>query len=636
MTNSIDILKEYWGYDGFRSLQQEIISALMEGNDVLTLLPTGGGKSICFQIPALSSPGICIVVTPLISLMKDQVFQLKQRGIKAVAIYSGMSKKEIDVTLDNCAYGEFKFLYVSPERLQTELFQERLKKMNVNYLVVDEAHCVSQWGYDFRPQYLNIAKFRELIPEINMIALTATATPEVKQDIIDKLELKKPETFQASFARKNLSYSIRMTEDKYVKTLEILQAIPGSAIIYVRTRKSTKDVSELLQKNNLPGDYYHGGLPHEVRSYKQDRWINGDTRVMVATNAFGMGIDKSNVRTVIHLDLPETLEAYYQEAGRAGRDGQKAYAVILSYPNDGKDLIKRIEQAHPLIETIRKVYQSLANNYKLAVGSGEGVSFDFDINRFCEVFKLENLSTYHAIKKLEEQGLIQMNESFYAPSKLMFTLDNKGLYEFMIANAQYETFIKGVLRIYGGESFGSFMNISEQKIVQHTQKSFIEVKQMLSALSDQHILDYQESKDIPQIVFTVPRQHEKNLSIDQNFLKERKETSLSKATAVSDYVANSSQCRTQQLLEYFGEKLEQRCGVCDFCVADKRKHSEDESFVKIRSAILTQLVDSPMEVDKLIKSIKNMKKERVVDVVRLMLDHGDLYYDKLGNLSVEP
>jgi ATP-dependent DNA helicase RecQ len=634
MKTSQNILKQYWGYDHFRPLQQDIVAAVLKGDDVLALLPTGGGKSVCFQVPALMMEGVCLVVTPLIALMKDQVYQLGRRGIKAAAIHSGMNKFEIDITLDNCVYGNYRFLYISPERLQTDLFQARVAKMQVSMLVIDEAHCVSQWGYDFRPLYLQIADFRQQVPDKGLVALTATATPEVKKDIVDKLELNNVQQFQASFARANLSYSVREVEDKHAKILEVLSAVRGSAIIYVRTRKSAKEIAGFLQRNRVSADYYHGGLAHQLRSSKQDAWIKGNTRVMVATNAFGMGIDKADVRAVIHLELPETLEAYYQEAGRGGRDGHKSYAVILHYPNDGEELLHRVKQAHPPIETIKRVYQSLANYFKLAVGSGEGVSFDFILSDFCGIYSLESLTTYQSVKKLEEHGLIQMNESFYSPSRLMFLVDNKGLYEYMIANAQYEHFIKAVLRIYGGEMVDNYISISEQKIAQNLQITISEVKKALQFLHQNQILSYEPAKDSPQIVFTVPRQHEDKLTINQKFLVERKALAEAKASAVGKYLGNHTQCRTQQLLAYFGEQKEERCGVCDVCVDERNRQQKDEHFVKIRSAILKELVQSPMEVAQLAKSISEVKPARCIDVIRAMLDFGEIQYDELGNLTV--
>ena len=635
MDTPLSKLKQYWGYDHFRPLQQEIIDAVLKGEDVLALLPTGGGKSICFQVPALMMEGICIVITPLIALMKDQVYQLKNREIKAVAIHAGISKREIDITLDNCVYGAYRFLYISPERIQTKIFQARVQRMNISFVVVDEAHCISQWGHDFRPLYLKIGEFREQLPDKNILALTATATKEVKKDIVEKLALANYKVFQASFSRPNLSYSIRKVEDKYTKMLEILSVVKGQAIVYVQTRKSAKNVANFLTKNRVSADCYHGGLAHHLRSLKQDQWITGAKRVMVATNAFGMGIDKANVRSVIHLDLPEALEAYYQEAGRAGRDGHKSYAVILHYPKDGEDLLKWVAQSHPHIDFIQRVYKSLANYYKLAVGSGEGVSFDFLLSHFCQVYKLDSLSTYQAMKKLEEQGIIQMSESFYNPSRLMFCIDNKALYKYMIANSQYENFIKDVLRIYGGELIKNFVNISEQKIAQNTKLTLLEVKKSLEFLHKQQVVHYAPVRDSPQVIFTLPRQRDNNLPLDQRLLKNRKKLAESKANAVNAYIQNKGQCRTQILLEYFGEYKEEWCKVCDFCIEERNKRHQQEIFVKIRAAILKELTQSPAKVESLAKLLSEFNPSTVIEIIRAMIDVGDVKYDSLGNLAIE-
>ncbi|MEM1137932.1 MAG: ATP-dependent DNA helicase RecQ, partial [Bacteroidota bacterium] len=448
------ILYQYWKYTTFRSLQEEIIQAVLAGKDTLALLPTGGGKSICFQVPALAKEGVCIVISPLIALMKDQVYQLNTRGIEAKAIYAGMSQREIDITLDNAIYGNIKFLYVSPERLKTEIFITRAAKMNISLLAIDEAHCISQWGYDFRPPYLELMQFRELIPNVPCIALTATATEVVKNDIQDKLGFdQNAGFFQKSFARENLSYSVYYEEDKEKRMLEILSKVAGSAIVYVRSRKRTKHFADFLRARKISASFYHAGLSNEERARRQDDWINNRTRVIVATNAFGMGIDKPDVRIVIHLDLPDNLEAYYQEAGRAGRDERKAFAVLLYNHNDIKQLKENIEISHPSIDKLKKVYQAVANYLKIAVGSGYLESYDFDLDDFVNTFKLPYLETYHALKKLEEQDFIQFNESFYAPSRLTIALSHDKLYEFQVANKEADKLIKILLRVYGAEIY---------------------------------------------------------------------------------------------------------------------------------------------------------------------------------------
>ena len=463
------ILKQYWGHNTFRPLQAEIIQAVLAGKDVLALLPTGGGKSICFQIPALAQPGICLVVTPLIALMKDQVEQLKQRGIPAAAIFAGMKPQEIDIVLDNCIYGQLKFLYVSPERLKTEIFQERVQKMPINLLAVDEAHCISQWGYDFRPAYLDIAELRPLIPNVNIIALTATATRSVKQDIQEKLHFREAVLFQKSFARDNLAYVVRKAEDKNNILLRILHSIHGTAIIYVYTRRKTKEVASFLLRNNVNATFYHAGLTNEERARRQDAWLQGKISVMVATNAFGMGIDKPDVRLVVHLDLPTTLEAYYQEAGRAGRDEKKAYAVVLYDQQDINELRASIQEGHPTVEYLKTVYQHLANYYQVAVGTHAMTTYDLDWEEFASNCRLKPQEAYQAIKRLESEGLIQLNEAFFQPAKLHIPTNHKELYAFQVAHASYDPLIKALLRLYGGELFTDFCNISENKVARFLQ-----------------------------------------------------------------------------------------------------------------------------------------------------------------------
>lgn len=634
MSASLTILKKVWGHDRFRPLQQEIVHAALEGKDVLALLPTGGGKSICFQVPALVKDGVCIVITPLIALMKDQVEQLNNRGIKAAAIYSGMSKREIDITLDNCAYGPMKFLYVSPERIKTEIFRERVLKMNVNFIVVDEAHCISQWGYDFRPSYLEIVELRKLLPEQNVIALTATATKKVKEDIKQQLAFQESETFQASFARSNLSYSVRNIEDKNSKLLEVLNNVKGCAIVYVRTRKGTKEIAQFLTKHEVQSSYYNAGLSMIERNTRQENWVKNRTRVMVATNAFGMGIDKPDVRVVVHMDLPDTLEAYYQEAGRAGRDTRKAFAVVLYNNKDCTDLMDRVEKQYPSVELMKKVYQSLANYYKLAVGSSEGESYDFDIADFCEVYGYNSLVAYNVIKKLENEGVLQLNEAFYNPSKLIINLDSQGIYEFLIANAQYDHFIKSILRIYGGELFSNFITISEQRIAKFLEITVQQVKSTLVRLNQLEVIGYQPQKEVPQLVFVQARQDASKLQIDVAGIKSRKELAIKKAKNVVNYVTNKFQCRTQQLLYYFGELNDNSCDVCDNCLDRKKQYYIDTDFQEIRTKIIEVIGGDNLELDELVKGIKGFKKENIIDSIRKMVDVGELQYDELKRVKL--
>jgi ATP-dependent DNA helicase RecQ len=620
------ILKKFYGYSRFRPLQEDIISSVIKGNDTLALLPTGGGKSICFQVPALALEGICIVISPLIALMKDQVHQLQKRGIPAVYIYSGMNKKEIDIALDNCVYGNIKFLYVSPERLETEILIERVKKMKVCLLAVDEAHCISQWGYDFRPSYLKISDFKKYISGVPIIALTATATKEVKQDIADKLELNDPAFFQKSFARENLSYSCFFEEDKERKLLEILKNVPGTAVVYVRSRKKAKEVAAFLSKRSISATYYHAGLSNEQRSEIQDSWINNQIRVIVATNAFGMGIDKADVRVVIHLDLPDSLEAYYQEAGRAGRDEKKAYAVALFDENNTEDLIRRLETSYPSVEHIRKVYQSIANYYKIAVGSSMLSTYDFILDDFAQTFRLPIPDTYYALKRLEEGGFIQLNESFFNPSKVFIKVDHTTLYQFQVANIALDPLIKALLRSYGGELFTHFQTISEKQLATMLNLRKSEVEAKLETLDKMEIIIYEKQKDKPQLTFLTPRFDAGKLPFNSEAYKERKAKDLKKIKAVIQYVKNELRCRTQMLLEYFNEEKDETCGVCDNCIKRKKAVSNQQKDEILMNLINSRIENGPVHIEELIEELKN-KREEVLQVIRKMLESGILSTD---------
>lgn len=628
---AIDVLKKYWGYAAFRSMQEDIIQSVLDGNDTLALLPTGGGKSICFQVPALMKEGICLVISPLIALMKDQVEQLKRRQIPAAAIYSGMTIREIDILLDNAAHGAYKFLYISPERLKTELFLARAQKMNISLLAIDEAHCISQWGYDFRPPYLEISAFRELHPELTCLALTATATEKVKLDIQEKLLFKKVNVFQKSFARDNLSYSVRKVENKEAKLFEILSKIPGTSVVYARNRRTTMDLAFLLQKNGFNADYYHAGLAQTDRSVKQDAWIKGKTRIIVATNAFGMGIDKADVRTVIHWEMPDNLEAYYQEAGRAGRDEKKAFAVALYHPQDFVEMEKKVHLAHPEIPYLRKLYQSLANYYKIAIGSGELQSYSFNIKAFCEQAKLEAFEVFHGLKILEQEGFIQLNEHFYRPSGLHINLDYKELYSYEIANEKFEKILKSLLRIYGGELYQQVVFINEFEIGKIAELNEKQVFTQLTYLDKEGVLDYSPQSDQPQLTFLEPRHDANRLPLNEKRLKERKESKLTKLKSVQEYAENDQYCRTLSLLQYFGEHKDEPCGVCDICIEKKRTHPD---FKDIEKQIVTQLLKSPMNYRELAKTIKQFSEDTVIEALRAMDESGAIKMDKLGMVSI--
>ena len=634
MQNIHHILKTYWGYDQFRPLQEDIIQAVLAGKDSLALLPTGGGKSICFQVPAMAMDGICLVISPLIALMKDQVEQLKKRDIPAVAIYSGMNRREIDIALDNCVYGNVKFLYLSPERLQTEIFQERLKRMKVCLLAIDEAHCISQWGYDFRPPYLQLAALRKQLPAVPVLALTATATEQVRKDIQEKLAFKYTNVFVKSFARSNLSYSCLFTEDKVTRLLEILQRMQGQSIVYVRSRRQTMELARFLQSKRIAAAAYHAGLKFEERSNVQSSWIQDKVRVIVATNAFGMGIDKPDVRLVVHIDLPESLEAYYQEAGRAGRDEKYAYAVILYGPNDVQDLLKKVEEAHPPLEAIRRVYQCLANYYQLAVGSGAMSSFDFDIADFSKQYKLSVMQTHHAVKRLEGEGYLQLNEGYYMPSRLLLVLTHTALYEFQVLNPEFDSLLRMVLRFYGGEAFSNFVKVSERKLAQQLNKPEEEIRKKLQYLHKVQVLIYEPQHDAPQLTFTMPRQDAQNLPLDKNKLKALRDKAVAQAKEMGHYVQTTGRCRTQLLLEYFSELNDTNCRICDYCLTERKREREGKEDASLQIKALTLLEKKALLPAELVKQFEPKHQDTVTRLVRELLDTGKLKYQDNGKLEI--
>ncbi len=629
------ILRQYWGYEQFRPLQEEIISSVLAGHDTLALLPTGGGKSICFQVPALLREGICVVVSPLIALMRDQVTQLNRRRIAAAAVYSGMSAREIDFCLDNCVYGTYKFLYVSPERLKTDLFLARVERMNVALLAIDEAHCISQWGYDFRPAYLEIADFRAVLPDVNVVALTATATPPVKQDIQERLSFKDGQVFQRSFARSNLSYAALYEEDKEKRLRKVLTNVPGSAVVYVRSRKRTEAVARLLSSYNISADYYHAGLDGEERAARQDAWIQNQTRVMVATNAFGMGIDKPDVRSVVHLDLPESLEAYYQEAGRAGRDEHKAYAVVLYDQNDVERLEQGVDRSFPSMPTLRAVYQNIANYLRIAVGSSMLATYDFDLDDFAKTYRLVAYEVYYAVKRLEEAGFLQLNEGFHSPSKLHVRLSYQELYKYRIANAAHEPLLDLVLRLHGGELYTGYVTVSESRIASQLATSVDEVARKLRLLHDQEVVSYAPRRDKPQLLFTTPRFNAAKLPLRASGLEERKKNYRERVQSVVRYVTHPHRCRTQLLLRYFGETYQEHCGVCDHCrerVRRAGKSPAPQPPEAVHQQIVEALADGPMTTDALTTAL-SATNDAIINGLRKMLDSGELHYDQQGRIK---
>jgi ATP-dependent DNA helicase RecQ len=615
-------------------MQEEIVNSVIAGRDTLALLPTGGGKSVCFQVPGLLLEGVCIVITPLIALMKDQVQQLKKRDVLAVALHSGMSRHEIDLNLNNAIFGKTKFLYVSPERLQTEIFIERVKQMNVGLIAVDEAHCISQWGYDFRPPYLQISALRELKPDVPVIALTASATTQVQLDIVEKLSFHKGHSiFKKSFARDNLSFVVRKTENKEKKLFEILNKVKGSAIVYVRSRKGTQELAKRLAKNGISSSYYHAGLSFEERTRRQDEWIENKTRVMVATNAFGMGIDKPDVRLVLHIDIPENLESYYQEAGRAGRDSLRSYAAILYQEADVNNIRTKVAQSLPSVNELRKIYQCLANYYQLAVGSSEGESYDFDIHKFTDRFQLNPIEAYNALKKLEEEGLIQFNESYYSPSTLHITADHSQLYQFQVANARFDEAIKMLMRLYGGELFSGFVRISESYIAKALNTSDEQLISALKLLHELRVAIYTPIKDKPQLTFVLPRQDADKLPLNVKRLEERSKLILSKLDAMLDYVTSTHRCRMQMVQDYFNEVTLETCKICDVCIS-KRKSDNTQDFDLLKAEILKILGDQPLPVEALETRIAPKDTELFLDVVRELVDLGTIEYDTVWNLKI--
>ncbi len=570
-----DILREYWGYDDFRGIQEDIIESIGNNRDTLGLMPTGGGKSITFQVPALAKEGICIVITPLIALMKDQVCNLRKRGILAAAIYSGMSHNDIVKTLDNCLYGDYKLLYVSPERLTTPLFQSKLYYMNVSFITVDEAHCVSQWGYDFRPSYLSIADIRKIKPGVAILALTATATEEVVDDIQDKLGFREKNVFRMSFERKNLTYVVRETADRDAETIHILNSVPGTAIVYTRSRKGTKDMSKLLNDNNINATYYHAGLESAVRDQRQQQWQNGEVRVMVATNAFGMGIDKPDVRMVIHRECPDSLEAYFQEAGRAGRDGKRSWSVLLHNGHDDHKMRRRIADNYPDKDFIRNVYEHLAYYFQVALGFGIYKTFEFDLEKFCLTYRMFPVTVNSALHILDNAGYIEYDIDPENNARLKFLLDRSELDRLNYLSPEEEKVITMMLRLYGG-LFVDYVYIDEAIIAYHAGLEQNTVYLILKSLSKQHIVHFIPQRKMPRITYLRDRVEMENVIIPKEVYEYRRAAMEKKIDAVVEYVNNDRECRSQQLLRYFGEKTKHNCGRCDVCVAQAGKPQKSD------------------------------------------------------------
>ncbi len=618
-----EILKQYWGYDSFRDLQEEIITSIGEGKDTLGLMPTGGGKSITFQVPALAQEGICIVITPLIALMKDQVQNLRKREIKALAIYSGMTRQEILTALENCIFGNYKFLYISPERLDTEIFRTKLRSMKVSMITVDESHCISQWGYDFRPAYLKIAEIRELLPEVPVLALTATATPEVVTDIQARLKFREGNVFRMSFERKNLAYIVRKTDNKTKELLYILQRISGSAIIYVRNRRRTKEITELLMNEGITADFYHAGLDNAVKDLRQKRWQSGEVRVMVATNAFGMGIDKPDVRIVLHLDLPDSPEAYFQEAGRAGRDGEKAYAVILYSKSDKTTLHKRVVDTFPDKEYILNVYEHLQYYYQMAMGDGFQCIREFNLEEFCRKFKYFPVPVDSALKILTQAGYLEYTDEQDNSSRILFTIRRDELYKLREMGKEAEALIQSILRSYTGV-FTDYAYISEESLAVRTGLTRQQIYNILVTLTKRCIVDYIPRKKTPYIIYTRERLELRFLHIPASVYEERKARYEARIKAMEEYVTTENICRSRMLLRYFGEKNEHNCGQCDVCLSKRATDNlSEESYEEVKRQILDLLSHSPLTPAETADQIK-AEKEDIGQVIRYLLDEGEL------------
>ena len=619
-------MKQYWGYDGFRPLQEDIILSVLEGRDTLALLPTGGGKSVCFQVPAMALEGLCIVVSPLIALMKDQVAHLKAKGIKAAALYSGMSYNEIQDAVQNVMFDpEYRFLYVSPERLQTDMFRVNLEKMPVKMIAVDEAHCISQWGYDFRPPYLEIANIRKVFPNVPVLALTATATPEVVHDVQQKLEFKTENVFQKSFKRDNLTYFVVKEEDKHGRMLRIMQRYPGTGIVYVRNRRKTAEVAGFLCQNGISADFYHAGLPPKERDRKQNDWMTGKTRVIVATNAFGMGIDKPDVRFVVHIDVPDCLEAYFQEAGRGGRDEQPSVAILLYDANDLRQLTRNLTMSFPPLETIREVYDNLCQHYYIEMGSGKNTIKPFYIEQHARRMKMDPVQLFNAVRFLEKAGVIALSEHLRETSQLHFKMNGDELMEFEDNHPEMAEFIKLLLRSYGG-MFTQYVRIDEQLIANRADMTMEEVATLLQTLHQAAVVSYQPQSDIPLIVFLQDRIPERFLYFDPSVYEVQKKKAQERVEAVRTYVTSQDLCRSQLLLSYFGETDSPACGQCDVCRKRTQNSVNSENFHKLSKEII-RLHQQGLSKKDILKRLSTQEDEEcVVFVMRWLIDN-----NRIGN-----
>lgn len=628
------ILNEYWGFERFRPLQEEIIDSVLHRNDTLALLPTGGGKSICYQVPAFAMDGICLVISPLIALMKDQVENLRKKNITSFSLTSGMSRKEVISILKIAANSNCKFLYVSPERLETSIFNEFLPSLGIKLIAVDEAHCISQWGYDFRPSYLKIAKIREELPGVPVIALTASATREVQDDICEKLLFKNKQVFRQSFERPNLSYSCFQTNSKYNRIIEILKNVPGSALVYCKSRRRTKEISDLLKLEGIPSEHYHAGLNAIERNFKQTAWIENNIRVITCTNAFGMGIDKPDVRLVIHADPPESLENYYQEAGRAGRDGQKSYAVLLYDANDIPLLEKSVNIRFPSIQRIREIYQSLANYLHLGTGMGEGEYFDFELTDFARKFHYPPIEVIHVLQTLEQEGYVSYNEQVFSPSLIQFTASRNVLFDIETKNPAFDSVIKTMLRTYEG-IFDMPVHISESFIAAQLKIEMDELKSRLVSLQKLRIIDYIPRKEKPQLYLNMERVRAESILVNNSNYKFRKERFVYRLSHMIDFIRNNKGCRSRIISEYFGDEKARDCDICDNCLRKKKSEMKRIEFDRIGELIGQALSGTRLTSEQLISRLHGIKKEKALEVIKFLQSENRIELDKYGSISLK-
>ena len=626
--DAIDVLKKYWGHTQFRLKQQEIINQVIDKKDTLALLPTGGGKSICFQVPALIQEGICLVISPLIALMDDQVRFLKSKGIKSIAITSGMHYNEIDTALTNCIYGGVKFLYLSPERLQNELVQTRIKEMNINLITVDEAHCISEWGHNFRPAYRHISEIREIIPNIPVLALSATATTNVIKDIQNNLDFKEHNLIQSSFVRENLSYVVDNTEDKKSRLLKLVDKIKSSVIVYVGSRKAAKEIANFLLNNNYSANYYHGGLASKVRTERQESWTKNQTRIIVTTNAFGMGIDKADVKLVVHLELPSTIEAYFQEAGRAGRDGKQSYAFLLANKSDVKKQQDLLTLRYPTITEIKTVYQNLANYFQIAENDLPEQAISFDMLSFTERYKMSNLKIYNILKYLEKEEHIKLSEAIYSPSKLMIKVSNAELYKFQIANKYYDNFLKILLRSYSN-LFNNYVIINEQEIASRLKVSTKEVVRLINKLMQLEIVKYTHENNNSLITYLKARKDTDKLYLAEKKWEERKKYEQEKLDKITNYIINKSSCRSKLLLNYFGEQESNKCGKCDFCINEKRNNIKESEYKEMTEKLENILKDKELTIEDICLLMPNYNEQKIISIIQYLFDNDRV--GKFGN-----